>query len=80
MISLLSKNRQYFINDPLKFMKESIEWSAFPPLLKDLYHNYIKKKEDPIFQNWKYKTFLFLREEAFKRINLINSYTLLFER
>ncbi|MEM4067144.1 MAG: hypothetical protein QXV17_09835 [Candidatus Micrarchaeaceae archaeon] len=49
-MSLLSKNRQYFINDPLKFMKESIEWSAFPPLLKDIYHNYTKKKEDVAFQ------------------------------
>ncbi|MEM3191446.1 MAG: hypothetical protein QXV17_03410 [Candidatus Micrarchaeaceae archaeon] len=38
-MSLLNKNRQYFINDPLKFMKDAIEWSAFPPLLKDLYHN-----------------------------------------
>ncbi|MEM3859070.1 MAG: transposase [Candidatus Micrarchaeaceae archaeon] len=36
---LLSKNRHYFIKDPLKFKKESIEWSSFPPLLKDLYHN-----------------------------------------
>ncbi|MEM4090109.1 MAG: transposase [Thermoplasmatales archaeon] len=38
-MSLLGKNRQYFINDPLKFMKDAIEWSAFPPLLKDLYHD-----------------------------------------
>ncbi|MEM3192407.1 MAG: hypothetical protein QXV17_11090 [Candidatus Micrarchaeaceae archaeon] len=37
--SIKEKYRQYFINDPLKFMKESIEWSAFSPLLKDLYHN-----------------------------------------
>ncbi|MEM0135864.1 MAG: hypothetical protein QXU18_11695 [Thermoplasmatales archaeon] len=42
--SIKEKYRQYFINDPLKFMKESIEWSAFPPLLKDLYHNYILKR------------------------------------
>ncbi|MEM3448859.1 MAG: transposase [Nitrososphaerota archaeon] len=35
----MNKNRQYFIKDPLKFMKDAIEWSAFPPLLKDLYHN-----------------------------------------
>ncbi|MEM4066615.1 MAG: hypothetical protein QXV17_07130 [Candidatus Micrarchaeaceae archaeon] len=49
-MSLLSKNRQYFIKDPLKFMKDAIEWSAFPPLLKDLYHNYTKKKEDVTFQ------------------------------
>ncbi|MEM3829503.1 MAG: hypothetical protein QXP36_09870 [Conexivisphaerales archaeon] len=77
---LLNKDRLYFIKDPLKFMKKSIEWSAFPPLLKDLYHNYTKKKEDPTFQIGNTKLFLFLREEAFKRINLINSYTLLFER
>ncbi|MEM3192005.1 MAG: hypothetical protein QXV17_08475 [Candidatus Micrarchaeaceae archaeon] len=47
---LLSKNRQYFINDPLKFTKDAIEWSAFPPLLKDLYRNYTKKKEGVTFQ------------------------------
>ncbi|MEM3191951.1 MAG: hypothetical protein QW292_07655 [Candidatus Parvarchaeota archaeon] len=47
---LLSKNRQYFIKDPLKFMKESIEWSASLPLLKELNHNYTKKKEDVTFQ------------------------------
>ncbi|MEM4090987.1 MAG: hypothetical protein QXQ46_09670 [Thermoplasmatales archaeon] len=50
-MSLLSKNRQYFINDPLKFMKDAIEWSAFPTLLKDLYHNYTKKKEVITFNN-----------------------------
>ncbi|MEM3489592.1 MAG: hypothetical protein QXO75_08090 [Nitrososphaerota archaeon] len=37
---LLSKNRQYFINDPLKFMKDAVEWSAFPLLLSDLCYNY----------------------------------------
>ncbi|MCL5408395.1 MAG: transposase [Candidatus Thermoplasmatota archaeon] len=37
--SIKEKYRQYFINDPLKFMKESIDWRVFPPLLKDLYHN-----------------------------------------
>ncbi|MEM4090810.1 MAG: hypothetical protein QXQ46_08750 [Thermoplasmatales archaeon] len=49
-MSLSSKNRQYFIKNPLKFMKGAIEWSAFPPLLKDLYHNHTKKKEDVTFQ------------------------------
>ncbi|MEM3191869.1 MAG: hypothetical protein QW292_07230 [Candidatus Parvarchaeota archaeon] len=39
-MSLLNKNRRYFINDPLKFMKDSIEWNAFPPLLSDLCQNY----------------------------------------
>ncbi|MEM3859563.1 MAG: hypothetical protein QW478_09190 [Candidatus Micrarchaeaceae archaeon] len=48
--SIKEKYKRYFINDPLKFMKESIEWTAFPPLLKDLYRNYTKKKEDPTFQ------------------------------
>ncbi|MEM3844792.1 MAG: transposase [Candidatus Parvarchaeota archaeon] len=33
------KYKQSFIKDPLKFMKDAIEWSAFPPLLKDLYYN-----------------------------------------
>jgi hypothetical protein len=27
------------INDPLGLAKGAIDWSAFPPLLKDLYHN-----------------------------------------
>ncbi|MEM3828929.1 MAG: hypothetical protein QXP36_06930 [Conexivisphaerales archaeon] len=48
--SIKEKYKQYFINDPLKFMKDAIEWSAFPPLSKDLYHNYTKKKEDPTFR------------------------------
>ena len=25
--------------DPMTFMKEAIDWNAFPPLLKDIYHN-----------------------------------------
>jgi IS5 family transposase len=37
--SIKEKYRQYFINDPLKFMKETIDWNAFPPLLRELYHN-----------------------------------------
>ena len=37
--SIKEKYRQYFINDPLKFMKESIDWNAFSPLLRELYHN-----------------------------------------
>ncbi|MEM4090753.1 MAG: hypothetical protein QXQ46_08455 [Thermoplasmatales archaeon] len=49
-MSLLGKNRQYFIKDLLKFMKDAMEWSAFLPLLKDLYHNYTKRKEDVRFQ------------------------------
>ena len=36
--ALREKYRQYFINDPLAFAKDAIDWSAFPPLLKDLYH------------------------------------------
>ena len=27
------------INHPLAFAKDAIDWTAFPPLLKDLYHN-----------------------------------------
>ena len=37
--ALKEKYKQYFVNDPLAFAKEAIDWSAFPPLLKDLYHN-----------------------------------------
>ena len=33
------KYRQYFVNDPLKFMMDAIDWNAFPYLLKDIYHN-----------------------------------------
>jgi len=36
--SIKQKYRQ-FMNDPLKFMKDAIDWNAFPSLLKDLYHN-----------------------------------------
>ena len=27
------------IHDPLAYMKDAIDWSVFPELLKDLYHN-----------------------------------------
>ena len=37
--ALREKYKQYFTNDPLAFMKDAIDWSAFPPLLRDLYHN-----------------------------------------
>ncbi|MCL4330412.1 MAG: IS5 family transposase [Candidatus Thermoplasmatota archaeon] len=37
--ALKEKYRQYFVNDPLAFARDAIDWSAFPPLLKDLYHN-----------------------------------------
>ena len=37
--SIREKYRQYFIDDPLKFMNDAIDWSSFPPLLSDLYHN-----------------------------------------
>ncbi|MGP6240482.1 transposase [Cuniculiplasma sp. SKW4] len=36
---LREKYRQYFVNDPLAFARESTDWTAFPPLLNDLYHN-----------------------------------------
>ena len=35
---LREKYRQYFVNDPLAFAKESIDCNAFSPLLNDLYH------------------------------------------
>ena len=37
--SIKDKYRQYFVNDLLKFMKDAIDWNAFPYLLKDIYHN-----------------------------------------
>jgi len=37
--SIKEKYRKYFVNDTLKFMKDTIDWNAFPSLLKDLYHN-----------------------------------------
>ena len=37
--ALKEKYRMNAINDPLAFMKDAINWTAFPPLLKDLYHN-----------------------------------------
>ena len=29
----------YSVNDPLAFTGEAIDWTAFPPLLNDFYHN-----------------------------------------
>ena len=37
--SIKEKYRQYFVIDPLKFIKDAIDWNAFPYLLKDIYHN-----------------------------------------
>jgi len=37
--SIKEKYRQYFVNDPLRFMKDAIDWNAFPSLLKNIYHN-----------------------------------------
>ncbi len=37
--AIREKYRKYFSSDPLKFMRKAVDWSAFPPLLKDLYHN-----------------------------------------
>ena len=37
--ALREKYRQYLVNDPLAFMKHALDWSAFDPLLKNLYHN-----------------------------------------
>ena len=45
------KYRQYFVNDPLVFMKDAIDWIAFDPFLKDLYHNDENGEEDQIFQS-----------------------------
>ena len=39
MSPIREKYRQYFLCDPLIFMEDAIEWNAFPPLLKDIYHN-----------------------------------------
>ena len=36
---LKEKYRTNATNDPLAFAKDAIDWTAFPPLLKDLYHN-----------------------------------------
>jgi len=44
--SIKQKYRQ-FMNDPLKFMKDAIDWNAFPSLLKDLYHNDNEDGERP---------------------------------
>jgi hypothetical protein len=45
--SIKEKYRQYFVNDPLKFMKDAIDWNAFPPLLEDLYRNNTDKGGAP---------------------------------
>ena len=45
--SIREKYRQYFINDPLEFMRKAVDWSAFPPLLKELYHNDMDKGGAP---------------------------------
>ncbi|MEM3192636.1 MAG: hypothetical protein QW292_11255 [Candidatus Parvarchaeota archaeon] len=45
--SIKEKYKQYSVNDPLKFKKDSMEWSAYPPLLRDLYHNETKKGRRP---------------------------------
>jgi hypothetical protein len=37
--ALKEKYKQYFVNDLLAFAKETIDRTAFPPLLIDLYHN-----------------------------------------
>jgi hypothetical protein len=37
--SIKEKYSKYFVNDPLKFLKDPIDWNAFPYLLKDIYHN-----------------------------------------
>ena len=37
--ALKEKYRMNAINDPLAFAKDAIDWSAFPSLLKDPYHN-----------------------------------------
>ena len=37
--TITEKYWKYFSSDPLKFMKETIDWSAFPPLIDALYHN-----------------------------------------
>ena len=37
--ALREKYRLNALHDPLAYMKDAIDWSRFPPLLKDLYHN-----------------------------------------
>ena len=37
--ALKEKYRHSGIHDPLAYMKDAIDWSVFPNLLKDLYHN-----------------------------------------
>jgi hypothetical protein len=37
--ALREKYRQYFVNDPLAFMKNAIDLSGFDALLKDVYRN-----------------------------------------
>ena len=45
--ALKEKYRTNAINVPLAFAKDAIDWSAFPSLLKDLYHNDIDKGGRP---------------------------------
>ena len=45
--ALKEKYRMNAINDPLAFAKDGIDWTAFPPLLKDLYHNDTDKGGSP---------------------------------
>ena len=44
------KYRQYFVDDPLAFMKNAIDWSAFDPLLTELYHNDTDRGRRPNIQ------------------------------
>ena len=37
--ALKEKYRTNAINDPLAFAKDAVDWSVFPTLLMDLYHN-----------------------------------------
>ena len=37
--TLMGIYRLNSINDPLAYMRDAIDWSVFPELLKDLYHN-----------------------------------------
>ena len=31
--ALKEKYKQYFVNDPLAFAKDGLDWTVFPPLL-----------------------------------------------
>ena len=45
--SIREKYRQYFINYLVEFMRKAVDWSAFPPLLKELYNNETHKGGAP---------------------------------